>query len=105
MPTGRTEPAKSNPRLPNDPPHRIASKDKPAADHPIRLASTQPASEPGVVIDWTSVVSTNNMRFRGDTTYYVSGAVSVEKVGSNIDIRHGSGSPWKTKYQLSYVNV
>ena len=61
-------------RLPS---RQLASTDRTTPDAGIRMASTRPANVPGVVIDWTSVVSTNSMRFKGDTTYYVSGPVSV----------------------------
>jgi hypothetical protein len=48
-----------------------------ASTNTIRLATAEVTAKPGVVMDYTLVVSQTNMTFRGDMTYYVSGAVNL----------------------------
>jgi hypothetical protein len=54
------------------PPVKVAKN----ATQPMKLASA-PLGGNGVVLDYSIASSTNNYTFKGDTTYYVSGAVNL----------------------------
>lgn len=43
----------------------------------IRVASYSPYSEPGFVLDYTTVTGTSNFTFNGDETYYVNSSISL----------------------------
>jgi hypothetical protein len=55
-------------------PRRKASTIKPA--HPVKLSKAMP-KEAGLVLDYEILSSTNNFTLQGDTTYLVTGVVSV----------------------------
>ncbi|HMJ66378.1 MAG TPA: hypothetical protein VK615_13610 [Candidatus Binatia bacterium] len=55
------------------PPRREAR----AAVKPIQMANLRPAGR-SYVIDWELVSSTNSFLWKGDTTYYISGSISVK---------------------------
>ena len=46
-------------------------------DGSILFASADQVMRPGVVMDYTTVISQNGYTFQGDTTYYVNGAVTL----------------------------
>jgi hypothetical protein len=71
------------------PPRQMASLDS-GAPTGIQLARRESSNPPGLVIDWTSVVSTNKMRFKGDTTYYVSGPVTVGTATNTVVFEGGT---------------
>jgi len=51
-----------------------------------RVASTVPSrasTTPASVLDWTLLGSATNLTLKGDTTYYVSGLVTLSASGSN----------------------
>jgi hypothetical protein len=72
--------------LPAKTPHQTSKYAAAAAASPIAHSALRtPHSalplalnhSPGLVLDWTLLLSTNNFTFKGDTTYYVSGQVNL----------------------------
>ncbi|HMJ67106.1 MAG TPA: hypothetical protein VK615_17310, partial [Candidatus Binatia bacterium] len=51
---------------------------RPLQTEKIQIAKADSAKRPGYVIDWDLVSSVNSNLWKADTTYYVSGAVSVK---------------------------
>jgi hypothetical protein len=48
----------------------------------MQMAQTDLSQRPGLVLDYVEIVSSCNLTFRGDTTYYVSGPVYLN--GTNV---------------------
>jgi hypothetical protein len=70
------------------PKRRLASRTE---RQTLTMAQAQPDTRPGVVIDWTSISGTSSsFRFQGDTTYYVSGAVSLGSAGNVVIFEGGT---------------
>jgi len=57
-----------------------------ASNKPMEMASYKPA-EKGYILDYVTVVSSNNFTFQADTTYYVSGTLSM---GGTVRCEGGS---------------
>src|SRR5204862_2794096 len=49
----------------------------------------QESSTPGVTLDWSLLSSATNFTFKGDTTYYVSGPVTLSSTTSGATVIEG----------------